>query len=416
MDLIVAAVPLFILAIVGELAFGVVTGRNTYRLNDSVSSLFLGVLSQARRFVTLGVGGYIYHLLSEHFSLPLMDATSPWTWVLAIVLYDLCYYWLHRLGHERTILWAAHVAHHQSEEYNLTTALRQTSTGFLLGWVFYIPMFMLGIPAEVVVTAGALNLIYQFWVHTEHVPKLGWYEWIFVTPSNHRVHHGQNDIYMDRNYAGIFILWDRLFGTFQEELEEEPVVFGIRGPLRSFNPVHALTHVYVDMAKDSWRAARWRDKLKVWVARTGWQPEDVAARYPRVKSDLATFEKYDPEVPVLMSWYGFFQLVFVVGLLNFGESHQLGYGSGVFIWGFLLATTMTTTFWLEGRAADAVVKWERLRLLVFAVAMLWAAASGAGFWLLLIGGIYLAANGWFLLRLGKTDSPAQTAIPAQRAG
>ena len=281
LDLIVAAVPFFILAIIGELAYGVFTGRNTYRLNDSVSSLFLGVLSQARRFVTLGVGGYVYYLVTEFASLPLMDASSPWTWVLAIVLYDLCYYWLHRLGHERTVLWAAHVAHHQSEEYNLTTALRQTSTGFLLGWVFYIPMFMLGIPAEVVVTAGAINLIYQFWVHTEHVPKLGWYEWIFVTPSNHRVHHGQNDIYMDRNYAGIFILWDRLFGTFQEELDQEPVIFGIRGPLHSFNPVHALTHVYVDMLKDSWRAASWKDKLKVWVARTGWQPEDVAAKYPR---------------------------------------------------------------------------------------------------------------------------------------
>jgi sterol desaturase/sphingolipid hydroxylase (fatty acid hydroxylase superfamily) len=399
LDLIVAAVPFFILAIIGELAFGVFTGRNTYRLNDSVSSLSLGVLSQARRFVTLGVGGYVYYLVTEYFSLPLMDASSPWTWVLAIVLYDLCYYWLHRLGHERTILWAAHVAHHQSEEYNLTTALRQTSTGFLLGWVFYIPMFMLGIPAEVVVTAGAINLIYQFWVHTEHLPKLGWYEWIFVTPSNHRVHHGQNDIYMDRNYAGIFILWDRMFGTFQEELDEQPVVFGIRGPLRSFNPLHALTHVYVDMAKDSWRAARWQDKLKVWVARTGWQPEDVAAQYPRVKSDLALFEKYDPEVPGLVSWYGFFQLVFAIGLLGFGETGELDYGTGVFVWAFLLATTMTTTFWLEGRAADTVKKWERLRLLVLGVALLWAAASGAALWLIVAAAMYLAANLWFLARL-----------------
>ena len=399
MDLIVAAVPFFILAIIAELAFGVFTGRNTYRLNDSVSSLFLGVLSQARRFVTLGVGGYVYHLVTEYVSLPLMDASSPWTWVLAIVLYDFCYYWLHRLGHERTILWAAHVAHHQSEEYNLTTALRQTSTGFLLGWVFYIPMFMLGIPVEVVVTAGALNLIYQFWVHSEHIPKLGWYEWIFVTPSNHRVHHGQNDIYLDRNYAGIFILWDRWFGTFQEELDREPVVFGIRGPLHSFNPVHALTHIYVDMVKDCWRAASWKDKLKVWVARTGWQPAGVAAKYPRVKSDLSTFEKYDPEVPALMSWYGFFQLVFVVGLLHFGQTSELGYGSGVLVCGFLLATTMTTTFWLEGRAPEAVVKWERLRLVSLGVVMLWAAASGTGIGLLSLWVAYIAVNVWFLARL-----------------
>ena len=230
--------------------------------------------------MTLGVGGYIYYLITRYFSLPLMDASHWFTWVLATVLYDFCYYWLHRMGHERTILWAAHVAHHQSEDYNLTTALRQTSTGFLLGWIFYIPMYLVGIPAEVVVTVGSINLIYQFWVHTEHVPKLGWYEWLFVTPSNHRVHHAQNDIYLDRNYGGLFIIWDRLFGTFREEQDDEPVVFGIRGPLHSWNPVRALTHIYVDMARDSWAASRWQDKLKVWVARTGWRPADVAATLP----------------------------------------------------------------------------------------------------------------------------------------
>ena len=170
-----------------------------------------------------------------------------------------------------------------------------------------------------VVTVGSINLIYQFWVHTEHVPKLGWYEWIFVTPSNHRVHHAQNDRYMDRNYGGLFILWDRLFGTFQEELAEEPVVFGIRGPLQSWSPVKALTHIYVDMAQDSWRTARWRDKLRVWVARTGWRPADVAAQYPREKNDLSHFERYDPKVPTRVSVYGFFQLVSVVLLLNFME-------------------------------------------------------------------------------------------------
>lgn len=414
MELIVAAVPFFILAIVLELAYGVFIGRNTYRLNDSVGSLFLGVLSQARRFITLGVGGYVYHLTTQTVSLPLMDASSGWTWVLAIVLYDLCYYWLHRLGHERTILWAAHVAHHQSEEYNLTTALRQTSTGFLLGWVFYIPMFMLGIPAEVVVTAGALNLIYQFWVHTEHVPKLGWYEWIFVTPSNHRVHHGQNDVYLDRNYAGIFILWDRLFGTFQEELDEEPVIFGIRGPLRSFNPVHALTHVYVDMAKDSWRTASWKDKFRVWVARTGWQPEDVAASHPRVKSDLSTFEKYDPGVPALVSWYGFFQLLFVVALLNYGESTSLSYGTGVFLWVFLLATTMTTTFWLEGRAKQAIMKWEWLRLGALVVALLWSAGSASV--PLALSVCYLLGNLLFLWRLRREQPRVQSRPVATSTG
>jgi len=392
MNLIVYAVPFFILAIVLELAYGLIQHRNTYRLNDSVSSLFLGVLSQARRFVTLGIGGYIYYLITRYFSLPLLDASHWFTWVLAMVLYDFCYYWLHRMGHERTILWAAHVAHHQSEDYNLTTALRQTSTGFLLGWIFYIPMYLAGIPAEVVVTVGSINLIYQFWVHTEHVPKLGWYEWVFVTPSNHRVHHAQNDRYLDRNYGGLFIIWDRLFGTFQEELPEEPVIFGIRGPLRSWNPVMALTHIYVDMARDSWRTASWRDKLKVWVARTGWRPADVAATYPREKNDLAHFERYDPQVRRFVSIYAFFQLVSAVLLLNYMQSTALAYWSGVALWAMLLGTMVITAWWLEGRPSRRLIRWELLRLAALGLLL---AAGAAGF----AGGALAAAWAYAALNL-----------------
>jgi alkylglycerol monooxygenase len=393
-NLVLYAIPFFIVAMVLELAYGLAVHRNTYRLNDSVSSLFLGVLSQARRFVTLGVGGYVYYLITEYFSLPLMDAGHWFTWVLAMILYDFCYYWLHRLGHERTILWAAHIAHHQSEEYNLTTALRQTSTGFLLGWIFYIPMYLVGIPAEVVITVGSISLIYQFWVHTRHLPKLGWYEWFFVTPSNHRVHHAQNDIYIDRNYGGILIIWDRLFGTFQEELAVEPPVYGIRGPLHSWNPIKALTHVYVDMCRDSWHTARWRDKLAVWWSRTGWRPADVAARFPREKNDLARFRKFDPQVPRRVAVYGFAQLVATVVLLDFMQNTSLSYWGGVALWGILLATMVTTALWLEGRSADSLRHWEMLRLLGLGVLLVvaWRAgfnpdalAVGAGYGVLNLG-------------------------------
>ena len=409
MDLVAYAVPFFVLAIVVELVYGLRKGRNTFRLNDSVSSLFLGVLSQARRFVTLGVGGYAYYLVTKYFSLPLLDASHWFTWVLAFVLYDFCYYWLHRMGHERTILWAAHVAHHQSEDYNLTTALRQTSTGFLLGWIFYIPMFLVGVPAEVVVTVGSLNLIYQFWVHTEHIAKLGWYEWLFVTPSNHRVHHAQNDIYLDRNYGGVFILWDRLFGTFQEELDEEPVIFGIRGPLHSWNPVRALTHIYVDMARDSWHAARWSDKLKVWVGRTGWRPDDVAQRYPREKNDLSHFHKYDPRVSTRVSLYAFFQLVAAVLLLNFMEGATLGYWSGVALWALLLATTVVTALWLEGRDVGHMLQLERLRLACFGVLLGAAWQGGAGAGILVSAALYGALNLLFLPLL--RDDPGSDPAP-----
>ena len=408
MNLVLYAVPFFILAIVLEFAYGWVKQHNTYRLNDSVSSLSLGVLSQAQRFVTLGVGGYIYFLVTEYFSLPLMDANHWFTWVLAMVLYDFCYYWLHRMGHERTILWAAHVAHHQSEDYNLTTALRQTSTGFLLGWLFYIPMYLLGIPAHVVVTVGAINLIYQFWVHTQHVPKLGWYEWFFVTPSNHRVHHAQNDRYMDRNYGGLFIIWDRLFGTFQEELDDEPVVYGIRGPLKSWSPIKALTHIYVDMARDSWHTKRWRDKLKVWVSRTGWRPADVALQYPRAKSDLSQFERYDPKMPRTVAVYAFFQLVAVVVLLNYMEKAELSYWQGFAGWAILLATTVITALWMEGRAAANLLRWEVARLAVIGL-LLWSSYAALGEGLLIWASVYGVVNMLFLPLLSRAPQAGNAA-------
>ena len=410
MDLVVYAVPFFLLAIVIELAYGVWRHNNTFRLNDSIGSLFLGTLSQARRFVTLGVGGYVYYLITQYFSLPLMDASHWFTWVLAMILYDFCYYWLHRLGHERSILWASHVAHHQSEDYNLTTALRQTSTGWLLGWIFYIPMYLLGIPAEVVVTVGSINLIYQFWVHSEHIPKLGWYEWIFVTPSNHRVHHAQNDIYMDRNYGGLFIIWDRLFGTFQEEQDDNPPIYGIRGALHSFNPFKAITHIYVDMARDSWNTANWSDKLRVWVARTGWRPADVEARFPRSKPDLATFEKYDPAISRQVAWYAFFQLVAVFVLLNVMEATAFSYLGGVALWALLLATTVTTALWLDKWPAARLMRWEWLRLASFVVILGAGLQAGFSIALLLSGLAYCLINAGALLVLSgqadKVDLPA----------
>jgi alkylglycerol monooxygenase len=414
MDLVAYAVPFFILAMLVELGWGWHVGRNTYRINDAVSSLFLGSLSQARRFITLGVGGYVYHLVMEYAALTTLSASSPWTWVLATLLYDFCYYWLHRLGHERMLLWAAHVAHHQSEDYNLSTALRQTSTGFLFGWIFYLPMFFLGIPAEVVVTVGSLNLIYQFWVHTQHVGKLGWYEWFFVTPSNHRVHHAQNERYLDRNYGGLFIVWDRLFGTFQEELEDEAPVYGIRGALHSWSPWRALTHIYADMFRDSWRTRRWRDKLQVWVARTGWRPADVAITDPRSKNDLVHFERYDPPVSVAARSYALFQLVAVVTLLAY---LQLGvaksYAAGAALALGMLLTTVSTAWWLEGRGTGSCVALDAFRMTLFALGL---GAAGADLALGYFPGVataYLVLNMLFLVFLVSAATSSRNPSPAR---
>jgi alkylglycerol monooxygenase len=401
MNFVPYAIPLFVLAIIIEMTYGAMKGRNTYRLNDGAGSLFMGTISQARRFVVIGVGGYIYHIVTEYFSLSLMDTANWFTWVLAFVLYDLCYYWFHRISHERILFWASHVAHHQSEDYNLTTALRQTSTSFLISWIFYVPMYLLGVPAEVVVSVASLNLIYQFWVHSEHIPKLGWYEWAFVTASNHRVHHAQNDVYLDRNYGGVFILWDRLFGTFQEELDEEPCIYGIRGPLRSFNPITANIHIYADMMLDSWRTLRWQDKCRVWVARTGWRPADVALSDPREKNDLTEFEKYDPVISTGVYWYAFFQLFMVLLALNAVPAEGATYLTGVYQAVFIVATSVTTALWLQAEEPKSAMQWDLSRI-VFLLVLAWA--TGLQGVLLLVLILYCVTNSIGLALAYRTAS------------
>ena len=398
MDLIQLAVPFFLLAIAVELAYGLQRGRNTYRLNDAFSSLMLGILSQARKFVVLGVGGLAYEWAARYAALPQWDSGAALTWVLAFVLYDLCYYTSHRLGHERQLLWAAHVAHHQSEDYNLSTALRQTSTGFLLGWVFYLPLFFLGIPAEVVVTVGALNLIYQFWVHTQHIPELGWFEYLFVTPSNHRVHHAQNDCYVDRNYGGVFIVWDRLFGTYQRELPNVPCVYGIRGPIRSWNPLVALTHIYADMLQDFRRASNWRNRWRVLWARTGWQPEDVKLNCLRAKADVDSFVRFDPPVSVVRQCYAGAQLAGATALLLWGQLTPLS-TAGYWLWWLLLvATGVFTAWWLHGVSRPGLVLLDVGRLMLLVLLAGAAELNGAWYAGLLVwvgvSGVLLGRMAW----------------------
>ncbi len=400
MDLVPFAIPFFLLAIAVELGYGIFKGRNTYRINDSVGSLFMGTLRTASKLVIIGLGGAVYAAIEQQYSLWRLDMNAWMTWVFAFVAYDFCYYWNHRFGHERQIFWASHVAHHQSEEYNLTTALRQTSTGFLLSWIFYVPLFLAGVPAVVFVTVASANLIYQFWVHTEHVPKLGWFEQIFVSPSNHRVHHAQNDIYVDRNYGGVFILWDRWFGSFQEEREEEPCIYGIRDPLHTFSPLWANLHIYAGMLQDIWHAKRWRDKLWVPLARTGWRPADVAERFPREKTDLEHFEKFDPRSNALVNGYALMQLLVVVAaLVGLLATPDLSYLANAIVVGMMLLTMVCTGHWLDGERA---VMFEVLRLLALAVVVGFAWQAGASGLLLLLLLAYALINALVLPALHRS--------------
>jgi sterol desaturase/sphingolipid hydroxylase (fatty acid hydroxylase superfamily) len=293
-QIIVLATPVFLLLIGIEFLIGLKRGRNTYRLADALNSIGLGVMSQIVGVFSALFTVAVYALAFDHVSLWKLSASEPWVWIAGLVLYDFCYYWVHRFGHTVALMWAAHVVHHQSEDYNLSTALRQTSSGWLVSWIFYMPMAVLGFPPLVFGVVALVDLLYQYWVHTQQIGRLGWFDRWFCAPSNHRVHHAVNDKYVDRNYGGIFIVWDRMFGSFEPEDDAVPCVYGTRGPLRSWNPLWANLHNYVDMAQDSWRARSWADKLRVWFKHPGWRPADVAQRWPKPAFDLARVTRFDP--------------------------------------------------------------------------------------------------------------------------
>ena len=243
MNFVELAIPFFILAMAIELAYGAWKKNQTYRLNDALASLMMGSLSQLIGVLRLSFAAVVIASAVQLLGVVAWAPEYWWHWVAAFVAYDFCYYWKHRFGHEWRILWASHSAHHQSEEYNLSTALRQTSTDYI-GFVFYLPMYLAGTPAYVMISVGTLNLVYQFWVHTQHVNRLGILDYVLVTPSNHRVHHAKNPNYIDKNYGGFFIIWDRLFGTFCDEREDEKPVYGITHDLRSWNPLWANAIVW----------------------------------------------------------------------------------------------------------------------------------------------------------------------------
>ena len=310
--IITLAVPAFFILIFIELIYGLVSGKSNYRLNDTFTSISLGLVSRYIPLLGLGIQGAAFAYVAQYYNLKLFSPSSLWVWIFAFFLYDFCYYWMHRLHHEVKVLWATHVVHHHGEEFNLSTALRQTSTGFLWKWIFYLPIFIVGIPPEVFVTVAGVNLVYQFWVHTEHIPKLGWYEYVFVSPSNHRIHHAQNKHYVDANYGGVFILWDRIFGTYKEEMEELKPIYGTAKPLRSWNPFKANLDIFREMLLDSSRTKSFKDKIGVWFSRPNWRPEDVKIKYPIIKNDLENFEPYNPEVSSQVKIYGWIQLLFLL--------------------------------------------------------------------------------------------------------
>jgi sterol desaturase/sphingolipid hydroxylase (fatty acid hydroxylase superfamily) len=276
-EILYYAIPFFVLLLVVEYLSYRHLGDDHdlvgYEPRDTRTSLTMGLgnvaINVGWKFAVVAAYAAVYELTPLR-----LDPGNPLVWVALFFADDLSYYWFHRISHESRVFWASHVVHHSSEHYNLSTALRQT-------WVpmtyfpFWLWMPAVGFEVWMVLLAQAWSLIYQFWIHTERIRKLpGPLEAVLNTPSHHRVHHGVNEQYLDRNYGGILIVWDRLFGTY--EPEGERVRYGLTTQLRTFTPVRVAFHEYIAMWHDLRRAPRWRDKLGVVFRGPGWTPPGVA--------------------------------------------------------------------------------------------------------------------------------------------
>ncbi len=264
------AVPAFIVLILLEIFFVRTRNRGAYEARDTLTSLLLGTGSTIAGALA---AGFIFVTATWIYELRLFDiGYAWWAWPLVFVLDDLAYYVFHRSAHRVRWFWAAHVIHHSSQHYNLSTALRQTWTGFFAAsFLFRMPLFLIGFPPAMVFFIAGLNLVYQFWIHTEAIGRMPrWFESVMNTPSHHRVHHAANPRYLDSNYAGVFIIWDKMFGTFEPETNDEQIRYGIVKQLGSFNLLWAAFHEWVGIAKDMWSAPTWGNKLNYLIRPPGW--------------------------------------------------------------------------------------------------------------------------------------------------
>ena len=268
------AIPAFVALVVAEMVYARATGRAKYEPRDTAASLIMGLGNTVSGVLLGGIAVFWFTLIEPY---ALFDiGWAWWAFLLAFVLDDFVYYWSHRFAHTVRWWWADHVVHHSSQHYNLSTALRQpwlsplTLKFIILGsW-----LVLLGFPPAMIAFVGALNLIYQFWIHTEAVGKM-WVpiEWVMNTPSHHRVHHATNPRYLDRNYAGVFIIWDRMFGTFEAEREDEPCRYGIVRNLGTYNPIKICLHEWLGIIKDVRRSKSVREALGYWLGPPGWSPD-----------------------------------------------------------------------------------------------------------------------------------------------
>ena len=315
---LVIAMPLFLALILIEKLYGYYKGEDTAPIMDSVSSISSGIVNSLKDVLGLSVTLLSYEWMSQHLALFQQEITIT-SIIIAFIVIDFYGYWSHRLAHQINFLWNKHAIHHSSEEFNLSCALRQSISSFVNLFTFLlIPAAILGVPAKVIAITLPIHLFLQFWYHTKHIKKLGFLEQIIVTPSHHRVHHAINPEYMDKNHGQIFIFWDKLFGTYQEELDSVPAVFGITRPAQTWNPFRInFQHLWL-LISDAWRAENWKDRCTIWFKPTGWRPENFEEKYPVTKiSNVYSFNKYGTQHSNILMYWSAIQMFVTLGLVSY---------------------------------------------------------------------------------------------------
>ena len=334
------AIPMFVLLILIEALYGWFKGDFTFRSMDTIASLSSGITNTLKSVLSLIIVIIAYSWLVDKIAIVHIEAT--WlVYVVAIIAIDFGGYWNHRLNHSINYFWNVHVVHHSSEEFNLACALRQTISNFFgIGVFFLIPAALLGVPDKVIGIVAPLHLFAQFWYHTRHIPKLGFLEYLIITPSQHRVHHAINDIYLDKNLGEVFPWWDRMFGTFQEELAEEPCIYGVKKAPKTWNPIRInFQHLWV-LIQDAWHTNSYWDKCRIWFMPTGWRPADVIEKHPiQIIEDPHSYQKYDTPASTWLHAWSWFQFILanvfvthmLIGFKSIGFPALFYYGAFIFM-------------------------------------------------------------------------------------
>ena len=353
-NLLLWVVPAFYLLIIIEVLYGHYKKNQTYNLMDTIASLSSGTTNLLKDILGLTVIIISYPFLLSKLSFFDFENTL-WVYIIAFICIDFSSYWNHRLNHKINIFWNQHVIHHSSEEFNLACALRQSISNFLgYGALFLVPAAIFGIQHEVIGLLLPLHLFGQFWYHTRHIGKLGILEYIIVTPSQHRVHHAINPVYIDKNLGAIFCVWDRWFGTFQEELDDEPPVYGVLKPVSTWNPILInFTHIW-GLILDFFRTKSLKEKLILWFMPTGYRPKDVVEKYPIDKiDDVHNFDKYSPPTNKLVTSWVLFQWLstnvlvffFLSNFSKFTTQQSLIFGGIIFLSIFSYSAVMDGFKW-----------------------------------------------------------------------